>query len=150
MEYFTSALSAISLFSLATALAPSREGIRRAVLSAFSVILLLLLIPRGELDLSSLLSFDTQEVPEESAPAYSEAWQSGVENGIRDDICQRFSLKKEDVSVHCTLCFSESEVKIAHLSLTLSGGGALSDATGMLLYIEESYGVYAEIHLKAS
>lgn len=150
MEYAKAALSAISLISIASALAPSREGLRRATLSAFSVILLVLLIPRGELDFSSLFSFGEADIPEESAPAYSEAWKAGVENGIRDDISSRFSLDKEDIAVSCTLLFEENEVEITHLSLTLSGDGVRADATGMLRYIEKNYGVFAELHLQAS
>ncbi len=150
MEYAKAALSAISLISIASVLAPSREGVRRATLSAFSVILLVLLIPRGELDFSSLFSFGEADIPEESAPAYSEAWKGSVENGIRDDISSRFSLDKEDIAVSCTLLFEENEVEITRLSLTLSGDGVLADATGMLRYIEKNYGVFAELHLQAS
>lgn len=150
MEYFKAAVAALALVSIASALAPAREGVRRATLSALSVILLLLLIPRtGALDLSSLFTWDSDSTTTDSAPVYSEAWQAGVENGIRDDLSARFSLPRESVSVAASLAFTEEEVKITHLSLTLSGDAALGDATGMLLYIEKSYGVYAEIHLKA-
>lgn len=150
MEYAKAILCALSLISVATALAPSREGVRRATLSAFSIILLFLLLPRGEIDLSSLFSFDEVITPEASTPVYSEAWREGVENGIRDDLASRFSLDKEDIAVSAALLFEENEVTLTHLSLTLSGGGVYSDATGMLRYIEKSYGVFAELHFKAS
>ena len=149
MEYLTSFLSAAALISVASALAPAKEGVRRAVLSAFSVILLFLLIPRGgELSLHDLFSFTEESTVTEAAPVLGEAWKAGVENGIRDDLCQKYDLSADEVSVACTLKNEENTVTVTHLSLTLSGKSALADATGMLLYIEKNYGTYAEIHLK--
>jgi hypothetical protein len=43
MEYLKTLLSAAALVSVATALSPMREGIRRALSSAFSVLFLLFL-----------------------------------------------------------------------------------------------------------
>lgn len=150
MEYVRSFLSAAALVSVASALSPTRETVRRAVLSALSVILLFLLIPRGEgVSLDALLSFDTEEAVTEPSDLLDAAWQEGVTRGIRDDLSQKYGIDRENVTVLCTLKNESGEVVIEHLSLTLSGKAALADATGMLTYIEKSYGVYAEIHLKA-
>ena len=150
MEYIRTLLGAVALLSIATALLPSREGIRRAALSAFSVILLLLLIPKdAPFSFEDVFTIPKEGAVTESAPAYGDAWQEGVENGICLDLCEKYDLSASDLSVECRLKETAGEVTIERLSLTLRGKGALADATGMLKYIEKSYGVYAEIHLKA-
>ncbi len=147
MEYFSAALSALSLVSLASVLAPARESVRRAALSALSLLLLLLLIPKGEFDLSALSLFNEQTPPPVSEE-YGSVWKEGVENGIKSDLCERFSLSPDSILADAALTFDENEIRLTALSLTLSGKNATADATGMLRYIEESYGVYAKIDLK--
>lgn len=150
MEYIRTLLGAVALLSIATALLPSRESIRRAALSAFSVILLLLLIPKdAPFSFEDVFTIPEEGAVTESAPAYGDAWREGVENGIRLDLCEKYALSPAEVSVMCQLKNEENEITVTHLSLTLRGESALADATGMLRYIEKSYGVYAEIHLKA-
>ena len=70
MEYFSAALSSLALVSVASLLAPLRESVRRAALSALSLILLLLLIPKGELDLHAL-----SPLPEAEPPPVSERYR---------------------------------------------------------------------------
>ena len=147
MEYFSAALSAIALVSVASVLTPTREGVRRAAVSALSLILLLLLIPKGEIDLPALPLFK-EEAPPPVSEEYEAVWKTGVENGIKSDLCDRFSLSPDGVSADATLDFSETEIKLTALSLTLSGKNATADATGILRYLEKSYGVYAQIDLK--
>ena len=148
MEYFSAALCALALIALASLLLPSREGVRRAALSALSLLLLFMLIPWQGIDLESILSFPEAESAPTTSEEYVAVWKEGVENGITLDLCDRFSLVPSGITVDLTLSF-EDEVKITALSLTLSGKNATADATGMLLYLEECYGVYAKIHLNA-
>ena len=147
MEYFSAALSSIALISIASVLAPARESVRRASLSALSLILLLFLIPKGELDLHALPLFKEEEPPPVSEE-YGAVWKEGVESGIKSDLCERFSLSRDGVFADATLSFEEAEIRLCALSLTLSGKNATADATGILRYIEENYGVYAKIDLK--
>lgn len=147
MEYFSAALSSLALVSVASLLAPQRESVRRAALSALSLILLLLLIPKGELDLHALSPLPEAEPPPVSEE-YEAVWREGVEKGIANDLCERFSLSPDGISAHATLSFEETEIRLSALSLTLSGKNATADATGILRYIEKSYGVYAKIDLK--
>ena len=106
-----------------------------------------MLIPKGELDLQSLPLFKEDEPPPISEE-YEAVWKEGVENGIKSDLCERFSLSRDAISANATLAFDETEIKLCALSLTLSGKNVTADATGILRYIEESYGVYAKIDLK--
>ena len=145
MEYFASALAALSLVSFASLFAPKGEKTRRAVLSALSLVLLFLLIPRGEFALGDLFSFEEATPP--SSEEYEAVFCEGVEKGIEDDLCDRFSLEKDEIKASCTLAFGNEAITLSALSLTLSGKNAAADVTGILRYIEKSYGVHAEIHL---
>ena len=148
MEYFSAALFAISLVSIASLFAPTQERLRRAVLSALSILLLFMLIPKEEIDLSDLFSIQEEPSTPEASEEYTAAWREGVESGIERDLSERFSLSPDGVTASCQLAFGEESVEIRSLSLRLSGKNATADATGILLYLEKSYGVYASIHLE--
>ena len=149
MDYLKALLGASALVSIATAFAPMREGVRRAVLSAFAVVFLLLLIPK---DLALDFSFP-QALPEASTDAavyYTDAWQEGLERGLLLDLCDKFSLDRDAISLQSEVTVHENTVEISYLSVTLHGENAFADATGMVRYIEKAYGCRSEIHLAAN
>jgi len=152
MEYFKSLLCASALVSVASAFAPLREGIRRAVLCALSVIFLLFILPMGKgVDFSSFFSFDSAEGENtHSSEVYAEAWKEGIEEGILRDLCDRYSLARDRIEIESEIIMEEDQVTVSYLSLTLYGTNAAADASGMVRYIEKTYGCRSEIHLRAA
>ena len=148
MRSFTMLLALAVFLSLAGAFSPMREGARRSVLSALSLILLMGLLAFGtDFSPEELIRIPTDERYEASA-IYTDTWQKGVEEGLLYDICAAFALEREDVLLSCRLEQEDKEVRISYVSLTLVGKNALADATGIASYVEKQYGCFCEIHLK--
>ncbi len=148
MEYLSTALACAVFISLAALLAPARESVRRACLSAFSVVFLLALIPK-DMDLSfEGLLFAPVDTEYEAGEDYRETWREGIEEGLLYDLCASFSLEKDHIAIESRVSHTENEVRIDYLSVTLTGKNVYADATGMVRYIEKNYGCASEIHLK--
>lgn len=148
MKYFSAALASAVFISLAALFAPTREGPRRACLSALSVLLLLALIPRNaELPLKELFLWEKGD-EYTAGSLYYGAWQEGIEEGIKRDLCAAFDLEARNAKIECSVVHKGGEVTIQALSLTLTGKNIYADATGLVRYIERHYGCEAAVHLK--
>ncbi len=148
MEYLSTALACAVFISLAALLAPVRESVRRACLSAFSVVFLFALIPKDtNFSLEDLL-FAPADTEYEVGEEYREVWREGIEEGLVYDLCASFSLEKEHIAIESRVSHTEGEVRIDYLAVTLTGKNIYADATGMVRYIEKNYGCTSEIHLK--
>ena len=152
MEYFKSLLCASALVSVASAFAPLREGRRRAVLCALAVIFLLFILPVGKgFDFSSFFPFDrTEDESIQTSQIYADAWKEGVEEGILRDLCDRYSLVRDQIGIESEIVMEDGQVTVSYLSLTLYGTNAAADASGMVRDIEKTYGCRSEIHLRAA
>ena len=148
MAYFSVALAYAVFISLAALLAPTREGPRRACLSALSAVLLLSLVPKDvSLSLRDLFLWEERE-EYTSGELYYGAWQEGIEEGIKRDLCAVFALDGQDVEIDCAVTHEGDGVTIHSLSLTLTGNNIYADVTGLVRYIEKSYGCGAAVHFK--
>ena len=149
MAYFSTALAYAVFISLAALLAPAREGPRRACLAALSAVLLLSLVPKDtELSLRKLFLWEKTEEEYTSGELYYGAWQEGIEEGLKKDLCGTFDLDMADTQIECRLTHKENEVQIASLSITLTGKNIYADVTGLARYVEKNYGCGTAIHLK--
>ncbi len=148
MAYLSSLLVLAVFLSFMSLLSPMKESVRRACLSAFSVIFLLALIPKDmDFSFKDLLSVSDHE-RYESAPVYWETWKEGVEEGLLRDLVSAFSLDESDISLESRLAQNENTVTVDYLSITLTGSNIYADAPGIARYIQKHYGCLSEIHIK--
>lgn len=146
MEFFETLCVSSALLSLALLFVPEKKGIREASITAFSLLLLLFLIPKdGSFSISSLLSFEENiELPSDGV--YEGTVKEALSEGIRRDLIDRFSLKKEGISVDTDLTLGEEGIFGSYLSLSLGKENLFADVTAILRYIENTYGVDCEVH----
>ena len=146
MTYFRSILSGAALLSLALLLVPERESLRRATLTVFSLVLLLLILPtNGTLDLPSLFPAEESEaVP--LGEAYIETVKGAITEGVRTDLCTHFSLVPADVRIESDLVLTEEALSGTYLYVYLGKENAGADAASLLRYIQNAYGLRGEVH----
>ncbi len=148
MEYLSTLLILAVFLSFASMLSPMKEKIKRACLSAFSVIFLLSLIPKdADFSFRDLISVSVDEIPDASED-YRDAWQEGIEAGLLKDLVARFSLNEENIVLESRIAHAENTVTIEYLSVTLTGKNICADVPGIALYIQKNYGCHSEIHIK--
>ena len=146
MEHVKALVGALLLLSVAAALAPLREGIRRAVTAAFSVIFILLLLPKDlSFDPHSLL-FPLSKGEAADTETYEELLEDSFEEGLAASLSERFSIKRECIRLDARLV--GEEMRPAHVSVTLSGEGVTADATGIVSYLTACYGCTCEIRIE--
>ena len=146
MEYFRSITAACALLSLSLLFFPNRAGPRRAAETVFSILFLLLLLPRGELALPDGL-FSLSEAPDVAVgEEYENALAASVSEGIREDLSSRFSLRKDALSIKTDLVLSEKALTGSYLHLYLSKENFFADATAVLRYVEHAYSVPCEVY----
>ncbi len=145
LAFFKTLCVAAAFLSLALLFLPEKPGIRKASLSAFSLLFLLLLIPKdGSFDLHGLLSFSDAPDPE-AGDAYTETVTEAVERGILSDLCTRFSLSSENARVESDLSPSSEGVSGSYLRLFLGEENFFADAGAVMRYIKNTYGVDCEV-----
>lgn len=147
MTLFKSICAAAALISIASLFLPKRAGVRKATVTAFSLIFLLAILPRGGLsELSSLLSLpDTPAVQE--SESYEQAVKESFLDGVKQDLCSRFDLDKEALSVESDLSLTAGEAHLSYLHILLGGKNFFADVPSVLRYVEGSYGVDCEVKL---
>lgn len=146
MPYFRSILSGASLLSLALLFVPERESLRRATLTVFSLLLLFLILPaEGTLDLPALLPSEESETVA-LGEAYIETVKGAVTEGVRTDLCTRFSLDPKGVRIESDLTLTEKALSGTYLSVYLEKENAGADAASLLRYIQNAYGLRGEVH----
>ena len=146
MEFLKTLCLCAAFLSLALFFVPEKGGIRRASLTLFSLLFLLFLIPKdGSFDISSLLSF---EAPEQLPPsdAYNETLSSGIREDIKKDLCTRFSLSSDAVFLETDMTVKDGKLSGSYLSLSLGRENFFADATGVIAYLQKTYGVDCEVH----
>ncbi|MBQ8907383.1 MAG: hypothetical protein IJY71_02210 [Clostridia bacterium] len=150
MEAIKTVLQTAVLLGLAAALAPASPKIRRAVLFAFAILFVSVLLTAGRAE--GLLEFLTPDFSTEAEPpsadAFNEAYRAAVEEGILLDLCQRFDLSKERATVSVTLERENSEVLLSSLAVRLDGVNVTKDVTGLVRYAEATYGVKCQVVLE--
>jgi hypothetical protein len=146
MTYFRSILGGAALLSLALLFVPERESLRRATLTVFSLLLLLLLLPaEGLPDLPSL--FPKEEGEKVTlGEAYIETVRGAVSDGVRTDLCTRFSLSPADVRIESDLALTAEALTGTYLRLYLGKENGGADAAAILRYIQNAYGLRGEVH----
>lgn len=143
MEYLKTAVSAAALYAVAAGLAPEREGVKRACALAFSLLLILALLPKGGLPSLSFPSIlPEEEITEED---YAERLKEMTEKSIEEELCRRFSVGAGRLSVDSDLSYAEGKVTVTRLTVTLSGAGILADIPALIKHVEENYGMKCEV-----
>jgi hypothetical protein len=145
LAFFKTLCITAAFLSLALLFLPEKPAIRKASVSAFSLLLLLLLIPKdGSFDLSGLLSLSG--VPEaEVGDAYTETVTEATRRGILSDLCTRFSLSTEAVIVESDLSPSGEGFSGSYLRLFLGKENFFADAGAVIRYVKNTYGVDCEV-----
>ena len=144
MEFLRTAVAAVALYAVGMALTPEKEGIKKACSTAFSLLLILVLLPRGGLgELSFSLFLPEEEVVGEEV--YAEKLKEMTEKSVEEELCQRFSVKEGNLSVASDFSYRNGRVTVTHLTVTLKGTGVLADAPGLLRHVEENYGMECEV-----
>lgn len=144
MEYLKTLISAAALYAVAVALAPEREGVRRACTIAFSLLLIVALLPQeGLSDLS--LSFPLPDEETVGEEVYAERLKEMTEQSIEKELRDRFSVKDGSLSVDSDFSYADGRVSITCLTVSLSGAAVLADTPTLLRYVEENYGMKCEV-----
>ncbi len=145
LEYLKSLCAASALLSLSLLLFPNRQGLKRAAGIVFSLLFLLLLLPRdGSFSLDTLLSLS--DPPDVAAgELYENALATSVTEGIREDLATRFSLDEDALRIETDLCLSAEALSGSYLRLYLGKENFFADATGVLRYVEKTYSVSCEV-----
>ena len=144
MGFLRTAVAATALYAVGVALAPEREGIRKACLTAFSLLLLLSLVPKGGLgDLSLSLPLPDEETVGEEI--YAERLKETTEESVARELRERFSVAEGNLSVSSDFLYAEGKVSLSYIAVKLKKGGLLSDVPGLVRYVEENYKVRCEV-----
>lgn len=146
MDFLKTLCTTAALLSLALLFVPEQKGIRSASFTAFSLILLLFLIPKdGSFSISSLLSFDGASFSPENG-VYEETVQTAVVLGIKKDVVSRFGLSADAVEIDTDLVLTDTGLSGTRLSLFLGRENFFADATALVRYVKNTYGVDCEVH----
>lgn len=146
MDFLKTLCTAAAFLSLALLFIPERAGMRRASITVLSLLFLLFLIPKdGSFDLSSLLSFE-KEVEYPAGDAYTETLEKAIKDGIQKDVCSRFALSSDAVLLDTDLTLADGRLTGSYLFLSLGKENFFADATGVLSYLEKTYGVDCEVY----
>ncbi len=146
MDFLKTLCTAAALLSLTLLFVPERAGVRRASLTLFSLLFLLFLIPKdGSFDISDLISFE-ESAPVPPSDAYGEALAEGIKDGVKRDLCARFSLAPDGLRLDSDLTLKDGALSGSYLSVSLGRENFFADATGMLSYLEKTYGVDCEVY----
>ena len=144
MEYVKTLVAAASLYAVAAALAPEREGVRRATMIAFSVLFMVAILPHGSLpSLDPSLWFpDEEEVNEEDYAAYL---KEATEKSIATELGERFSVGDGDLRVSSDFSYANGRVTVTRLTVMLTPTGFLADVPSLVRYVEEYYEMECEV-----
>lgn len=150
MEFLKTLCTVAALLSLALLFVPEKQEIKRAAYTAFSLLLLLFLIPKdGSFALPDLLSFEEAgDLPTEDI--YGDTLKDAVSTGIKSDLVSHFSLDGSGVLIDTDLTMGEDGFKGSYLSVTLSKENFFADVTSLLRYLKNTYPIDCEVHFLGS
>ena len=140
--YITAILvMAVAIFVM-QAVAPSSPGLKTAISSAAAVALLaVLLLPLGTVEWEiSLPNLSQASALEAGNSAYLAAMAKGYEEGIGEDLRDKWGLSDFDVRI----TQNEGGAPTA-LCVALRGSDVVKDGVGIRRYAEETYGIPCEI-----
>ena len=142
MEFLKTITAAAALLSLALLFLPTDEGLRRGAQTVFSLLFLLLLLPRdGTFSFDDLIP-SAESYPDVSAgEEYEGALSYAVLAGITSDLVDRFSLDPDALYIALT----EEAVSGTYLHLSLGSKNFFADATQLLRYVKNTYSVECEV-----
>ena len=144
MSFLRTAVAAAALYAVAVALAPEREGVKKACTTVFSLLLIVALLPKGGLgELSLALPLpDDESVGEE---AYEAQIKKTTEESMAKELRERFSVGEGNLSVSSDLSYREGRISLTRVTVYLRKGGLLADAPALVRYVEENYKVECEV-----
>lgn len=145
-EYLKTLCSGATLLSLALLFLPEKPALRRAALTVFSLILLLLLLPGGDTFSVTELFPDSESESVPLGDVYIETVAGAVNEGVRADLCSRFSLAAADVRIESDLTLTETALEGSYIHLYLGGENLGADAASLLRYVQNTYGLDCEVH----
>lgn len=150
MEFLKTLCVTAALLSFAVLLLPEKKNIRSAALSLFSLVFLLVLLSGDpDFSFSALLpSEETEAIP--PTEDYTETLCEAVREGIRADVAERFSLRREDITVKSDLIPTEEGFAGSFLSVSLGGRGFFADVPRLLTYLRKTYHENCEVYVYAS
>lgn len=146
MEFLKPLTFAAAFLSLALLFLPEKEGIRRAATLLFSLLFLLLLLPRdGSFSVSDLLPNVKENAIAEESETYSALLADSVREGIRLDLSGRFALDSEELTLETDISLTEKGISGTYLRLLLGKANFFADATSIIRYAENTYSVICEV-----
>jgi hypothetical protein len=149
MGFLRTAVAAAALYAVAVALAPEREGIKKACVTAFSLFLILALLPQGGFeDLTFALPLPDEEAVGEEA--YAEEIKRVTEESMARELRERFSVAKENLSLSSDFSYKEGKVTLTCVTVHLSRSGVLSDVPALVRHVEENYKIKCEVRTDGS
>lgn len=145
IEFFKTLCTTAACLSLALLFVPERKGIRNATFTVFSLVLLLLLVPRdGSFSISSLLHPDENAILPENG-IYEETVKTAIADGIKQDLIRRFSLNADDVTLTSDLTVTDAGLSGSFVRLSLGKNNFFADVTAILRYLQNTYPVDCEV-----
>ena len=149
MSFLKTVVAAAALYAVAVALAPEREGVKKACVTAFSLLLILALLPKGGLgDLSLALPLPDEEAVGEEV--YAEEIKRVTEESIAQELREGFSVAKEDLSLSSDFSYKEGKVTLTRVTVHLRRSGVLANVPSLVRYVEENYKVKCEVRTDGS
>lgn len=144
MGFLRTAVAAAALYAVAIALAPEREGVKKACATVFSLLLIVALLPKGGFDELSL----ALPLPEDEAvgeEAYEEQIKKTAEESMARELRKRFAIEEEHLSVSSDFSYKEGQVSLTRITVHLRRSGLLADTPALVRYVEENYKVECEV-----
>jgi hypothetical protein len=146
MEFLKTLTAAAAFLSLALLFLPRDEGLRRGAQTVFSLLFLLLLLPRdGSFSFEELIP-SPESYPDVSAgEEYEDTLSYAVVAGITSDLVDRFSLDPDALHIQTDITLTQEAASGTYLHLSLGRKNFFADATQLLRYVKNTYSVECEV-----
>ncbi|MBP3437336.1 MAG: hypothetical protein J6K61_05470 [Clostridia bacterium] len=147
MTYIKALLETAVFLGVAAAIAPLQPKIRKIVLFAFALVFLSIMLRAegGEDFLEKLLPQISEE--DIQADGLEAVYKEGTEEGLVIDLCQRFSLDKNNVKATVLLQQEDNTIRVSFVRVFLYGTNVFKDIPSLVRYIEETYQTECEVIL---
>ncbi len=135
--YLISVVLITALSALASHLLSGSEAARYGRLAIGTVMLWAVLSPLGSLPSSppSLPALPDLPETDTDSPLYEKAAEEGFCEGLRAALCERFSLKSEEISL-CTEGFDAMKMRAERIRILLRGGAVFADGAAITAFVE--------------
>lgn len=151
-EYLSSLVLVAAVSTLATLLMPEEEGrTRRAIEFGLALVVLLAILgPVVDLVRGGLSPDGWLPPPEETpVPSYTPEMlalaEEAVAAGAVADIAARCRIPAQCLAARATLTLDAGELRLASLTLTVTGEGRLADLLAVEKYVEDTYAAECEV-----